>query len=1213
MKTLKNLLSLLFLLLGCNTIFGQNNHVPKANKARPFYNETVIENRDGRRITDPAERKLFFEKRQQAIDKQNKKNILSTNALPAVPLCSNGGFEEFEAASGGTVLKDFEYTSGNPLNPMQCQNIEEIPNLRIKQYDPSDTGLMASSVPSNFIDEFIGNINAFDQYTLKINYKESYASLGLVQSKRYKTDNETQLKFNFKAVLQSITYNDHDNEQPFFKARVINASGTVVDEFCLIGNPANCIFTQANTVEGGSIILYTPNWQSGILDISSIPNNEAFTIEFMASRCGLNGHFGYAYVDDICLLHANESLQGSIELDPLYKVCPTLPMSVCGKFTVPSSGGVNASVSSIELNVRDASNFVVYTTQTPVMMDLATKRFCFDLAAANLPDILTGTYNVSATINFGILQSNCSGANFASVTDDDANPGWDIWFLNCANCPITVQTATLTKCDTNHDGKEFFNLSDANTLVTTPQAGLTFSYFDSVAAATANAGAITTFANYESPSKTIFVRIDLNPTCFKIIPIQLVVKNPFVHITGILNMCSGSTVLTASPGASYLWAGSLQTTQSITVTSIGTYSVNVTDSNGCAASGSVTILNTTIAPLPSITITQPTCFSSTGTITVTSPASQYSFDDGATWGTSPSMSNLPYGNYLVQVKTVGGCTSYSSSVNIIPYHSDLPDFTQVDPTFCGDLGSITITTVAAEYSFDNGATWTTNNTLSGLPSGVYQIMIRDAQGCESNFNSVSLSSEFLAEPLYIKDNPYCGNPGSIIITTPATAYSFDGGTTWQTSNTLTGLTDGSYLIKIKDAQGCTSPNVYIYLTNLEDSYPEYTLVDAGCGTYASLTINTPGDFYSFDGGLTWTTTPALFNLDGPMTFQIRVKKGSCLSYTRYVYLNTRYLPNPIANDYQTTLCDAFNDGSENVDLTLYTSNLITPAANYTFIYYTNQTAAENANPSGMISNPTAYNMSNTNNKVYVRVVSPDSCFDVAELSFIFIDSPRIHMEDSYPVCEFRSALIEADHNFDSYLWSTGATANAAVVTQPGNYWVVVTENHGSLVCDSKKDFSIFLSNPPTITSIEEVDWTDVDNSITINVSGIGVYEYSIDGVHYQDENKFTGLKPGIYQIFARDKNGCGVAKDTALLLNYSKFFTPNGDGINDTWYIKFSQFEEEFDVKIFNRDGKLIIGMNGKDAWDGTYNGRMMPSDDYWFYVTRKDGKIHKGHFAMVR
>lgn len=123
----------------------------------------------------------------------------------------------------------------------------------------------------------------------------------------------------------------------------------------------------------------------------------------------------------------------------------------------------------------------------------------------------------------------------------------------------------------------------------------------------------------------------------------------------------------------------------------------------------------------------------------------------------------------------------------------------------------------------------------------------------------------------------------------------------------------------------------------------------------------------------------------------------------------------------------------------------------------------------------------------------------------------------------------------------------------------------------------------------------------------------MDGIQYQDSNIFENLYPGIYQVFVKDKNGCGIVDEEALLLNYPQFFTPNGDGYNDTWYIKFSQFEQKFDVKIFDRYGKLLKVMDSLDAWDGTYNGRLMPSDDYWFYVTRADGKIHKGHFAMKR
>jgi gliding motility-associated-like protein len=130
---------------------------------------------------------------------------------------------------------------------------------------------------------------------------------------------------------------------------------------------------------------------------------------------------------------------------------------------------------------------------------------------------------------------------------------------------------------------------------------------------------------------------------------------------------------------------------------------------------------------------------------------------------------------------------------------------------------------------------------------------------------------------------------------------------------------------------------------------------------------------------------------------------------------------------------------------------------------------------------------------------------------------------------------------------------------------------------------------------------------------LGDYEYAIDGINFQTSNTFSGLSNGNYQVTVRDKKECGQDTEQIYLLNYPKFFTPNGDGNNDEWRIKFSQYEPNFEVRIFDRYGKLLKIMNNNEAWDGKNNGRQMPSDDYWFYVIRNDGRIHKGHFAMIR
>lgn len=1207
---------LALLLLATAAVRAQDSDAPISVSALSLEALSLIklEDEHGHIITDPEQKKALLAKRRQQSDFLNATTDRSGLDLNPVPLCVNGGFEQHEETGSVGILKNFGYTLGDVLNPMQCRDLSSAATSGIERYTPANSSAMARTVPANHLDEFIGDIHAFDQYALKINYAESFSSIAKVQGKRVKTDNETQLKFNYKAVLQVVDDSGHNSEQPFIKARVLNQSGAMVDEFCLIGDPDNCIFTQADELQGGAIVLYTANWQAGMLDISSIPNNEPFTIEFVGARCGLGGHFGYAYVDDICVLHSDENLLGSITLDPLYQICPTLPLQVCGTFTVPGSGGINASVESVSLQVRNQSNVTVYNSQAATI-DLAARTFCFTIDSANLPDVANMGYNVSATIHYGMTQTDCTGTSFESATDDDANPGWDIWFLNCTGCDISLHPANLTRCDTDHNFSETFDLGQLNNLVCASAAGLSFSYYETLADATGVLNAIASPPTYTSASKTIFVRASGSDTCFKIIAAGLIVKNPVATISGVLNICSGSTTLTASQGATYLWSDG-QTTRSITATAIGTYSVTVTDASGCQATGTIAIPNSTIAAQPDIVVTHPNCFSTTGSISVVSPAAQYSYDNGATWTTDSVLAGLPVGSYTIMVRTVMNCLSYPVTVHINTYFSTRPDFSTVHPQFCGDMGSITITTAADAYSFDDGVTWGPDNTAAGLPSGTYNVRTKDQFGCVSNYSSVVLNGEFLAAADYESHNPYCGNPGSIVITTPATLYSFDGGTTWQTTNTLNNLTAGSYIIKITDALGCTSPNTYVYLDNLQNTYPDYTTTEAGCDTYGSITIITPGDFYSFDGGTTWSPTPTIDNLSGSQTHVILVKKGTCLSRTRNAYFYSTYLPLPVVNDYQAFICDDANDGTQQTNLTDYNLHVVSGAGSYTFKYFTTYTAADTNAAGQQIHNPTTY-LAGTSDEVFVRVISSDGCHSVAKVDLNLIPTPVFVMETAYPLCVGKTVTIDALAGHDTYLWSTGETSQAIVIDEPGSYWVTVSENHmtanGLLVCSTTREFEIFHSDKAIFKKFDTYDWTRYDNALTIYITGIGEYEYSLDGSNYQDSPTFTQLHSGDYTVFVRDKFGCGVIDRDVFLLMYNKYFTPNEDLFHDHWKIEFSENEPDLTVSIFSRDGKLLKHLQNHESWDGKYNGAHMPSDDYWFVVKRGNGTEHRGHFTLKR
>lgn len=1202
---------LLFILFHqCLFIFSQETNPNSSNNL-------LFEDKNGNLIINPSEQEEYLAKQQKATEIYVKNNRIKAGNPVPVQLCSNGGFEEFVNENGVNVLKNFQYTVADPIKPIQCKSVTQSANLSIKQYNPNDIGLMASTVPSNFIDEFIGNIDAFDQYCLKLNYKGSRSTMTLVQAQRFKTDNETVLKFNYKAVLQSVPGNGHLNEQPYIKARIVDKNGNVVSEFCLTGDPQNCIFTQANFLVGGSIILYTKNWQSGELDISSIPNNENFTLEFMTTRCGLGGHFGYSYIDDICMSHSNESLQGSIELDPLFQSCPTSPVSICGGFTIPNSGDVKATVKSIELKVYDSSNKLIYNTTKTASLDLDKKRFCFDLDLTVLPNTTTESYNVSASINYDIdiSQITCTGTSFNEITDADANSGWDISFLNCdPKCTLKLETANLSLCDDNKNGKEIFDLTNLEPLVAVNQTGITFSYFAKIDDAMADKNPIVNFKNYDTFSTTLFVRATLDPSCYKIIAVKLIVRNPTANISGVLNVCNGATLLTATKGVSYLWSNG-ETTQSISVDRTGLYSVTVTDALGCKAVGEVTIIPNQVAAQPTIKITQPSCSVFTGSIEITSPASEYSFDNGRTWVTNSKMNNLPIGTHYIKIRTASGCESYSTKINLVPFLTSFPSYTKIDPKFCGDVGSITITTPSTSYSFDDGLTWGTSDTSINLPSGNYHIRVKDALGCISNYNNVELNSQFLPPPKFTVSNPYCSNLGSITITTPATEYSFDGGTVWQTSNTMTDLKVGSYIVSIKNDKGCTSSTAYVYLNSLENSYPEYEKIEAGCNTYGSIKIKTLGDLYSFDNGVHWTTNPIMDNLNGGSTMQLMVQKGgTCKSRGQFVGMYSYFRPLPVANDYEVTYCDDLNDGSEVIDLTDYNSNLTPNPASNQFEYYTSLAGAENSDRNTKILDYKTHKLSNSNNTVYVKLISQYGCSSIVALKFTFLDSPKIKMEDKYTLCEDKSVYINAGMGYYSYLWSNGEKTQIINLTEPGDYWVNVTEKHGTLICDSTKKFNVFMSNPATITSITTEDWSDAENVISVYQTGLGDYEYSLDDRTYQDNNTFTNLPDGEYMVYVRDKFGCGTTSQDVYLLMYPRYFTPNGDGHNDTWKVKFSDVEVGLTVGIYDRHGKLIKTLvSNTGEWNGTLNGAALPATDYWFVVTRANGTQYKGHFSLKR
>lgn len=273
--------------------------------------------------------------------------------------------------------------------------------------------------------------------------------------------------------------------------------------------------------------------------------------------------------------------------------------------------------------------------------------------------------------------------------------------------------------------------------------------------------------------------------------------------------------------------------------------------------------------------------------------------------------------------------------------------------------------------------------------------------------------------------------------------------------------------------------------------------------------------------------------------------------------------------------------------------------------------------------PTSYQtLQPYNDTIYVKITDGEDCLGINEISLIIKPLPELIPDETIFYClntfpetiKLDSGIVNDIPNNFYYNWSTGETTIEIEVNQPGVYSVLVSEIDG---CSNLRTITVMPSNIAVIESIDIEDASD-NNTVSINISGEGNYEFSLQSENgpYQDSNMFSDVKSGLQTVFVRDKNGCGVISETFPVVGFPKFFTPNGDGINDFWSI--NGFDDEFlsnsIIQIYTRYGKLITELSVENpSWDGRYRGKNMPSDDYWFSVDFTDGRSFSKHFTLKR
>lgn len=230
-----------------------------------------------------------------------------------------------------------------------------------------------------------------------------------------------------------------------------------------------------------------------------------------------------------------------------------------------------------------------------------------------------------------------------------------------------------------------------------------------------------------------------------------------------------------------------------------------------------------------------------------------------------------------------------------------------------------------------------------------------------------------------------------------------------------------------------------------------------------------------------------------------------------------------------------------------------------------------------------------------------------------------------PRPQLDTKLSLAEYSFDWYRNSV-STGNlianedqpSLIPSEPGIYHVVVENLLYN--CYLSLSTTVISSGSPTIFEVNILsDMFSNNHSVSINVEGPSEYTFSLDGSTFKEDNVFSNLAPGDYIAYVQDEYKCSVVSKGFYIVDYPRFFTPNGDGANDTWKIA-NLFEiDNPEIKIFDRFGTVQHQFSDEMGWewDGTIEGNKAPPSSYWFSLTydTEDGvrKEYKGYFALKR
>ena len=691
---------------------------------------------------------------------------------------------------------------------------------------------------------------------------------------------------------------------------------------------------------------------------------------------------------------------------------------------------------------------------------------------------------------------------------------------------------------------------------------------------------------------------------------------------------NGSASASATGGTApytYAWSNG-STEQNISDLVAGTYTVTITDAEGCTSQASATVSESTNVDADA-SATETTCAMNNGMATVdaVNGTAPYTYL-WSTAATTQMIMGLEPGDYMVTVTDANGCTDAAS---VLVEDSAMPSAVAVPTsTQCGeDSGTVSASVFGGvepyTYEWSNGST---ENMITGLAAGSYSVTVTDDAGCTV---TKSATVEGSSSPMVSinKENSTCGEENGSVsstVTSGTAPYTY----VWSngaTSANQDNLGAGTYSLTVTDASGCTSESS----ATIDDSNAPMSSASATpttCGeNNGSATVTATGGQAPYT--YVWSSADTDNMIDGlePGTYEVTVTDANGCTDSSSVTVDDSNSPEVTVNS-SPTMCGGNNGG--------VSSMVTTGTAPYTYEWSNGSTASfigglvagsysvtvtdaagctavgsasveDSSNPmvsidsdhttcgqdNGTVTSdvsggtaPYTYSWSNGSGNVSqsglsagsysVTVTDAAGCTDIATATIG--DSANVNADASATetTCGENNgmATVDATNGVQpyTYLWSTAATTQMIMGLEPGDYMVTVTDAAGctdvaSVLVEGSSNPSLAIGSAPEVCGM-------MDGAVTVSISS-GNAPYTVLWSNGSTVETQTGIEGGIYSVTVTDANGCTASAS----IEVEGSITPDGGDIAVNGQISV-EFCQEGTMDMLN-DLSLVDEVGTNMVW----------------------------------